>query len=1653
MSSTIQGPIIAIGASVDDLRAQREALRAELDAIKSAIKEAQTSIATDQRNSHQAQNADEQAGFQASIDNTRVYIGKQRESFQQLQNDIRQLSTKIPSLPLKVEVTGIGTDALEALTLIRDQFGELLGPLNGVTGRISSLIETFKLLGKIGEESTASAAAAAVKAANSIAAPIAIAGAQTELFVENLVKADAAEEKSVQQGELYGASLQKIATAEEASSVGTLAMGSAATTAETGVGGLIGGIAIGVTAVLAFAAGAFEAEKSTAELAHQYEILGQRAGITGQEVQGMTLVAKISGVSIDEFALTLERLSFRLSGSGGRGGGVAAGANQVQSAIEIMIGSVKNASGQFLSPIEIFKRLSDQFAVMPDGVAKTALAMELFGRSGAQLIPTLNLGSSAINELIQKANELGISIDGQPQKIRAWDQAVGELGLSWDSLKETLGDLHLLQAATKAVDLFTGALQSLKTSSNQISESLKGALNDTFTDKGISTLTAQGEAQVKAISDALAQKEQLVGRQGQTAFIPQLQNGLFPEADQQQIEESLKRIHAEVAGISDEGAKNVALQVRYRQLVQDLIDQGVIQQKDAVTLTAELQKRDEINSRTSLASPASVAASAAFTKQVQEINKELQTLDEKTNIFGDHAAGAFKKSEVSIADLKQKVIEFQTLVNSVGTAPQQGTAAQNKTYLEALNAATAAIPAGKQAIQEYTQAVAAQAQEAIKLQTEMEKLGEKYIQNSQKLVDLEQKQLSAAAQMQILRQAVRVTTDELNLSLVAIDRIAAVTPGGATAIKALHDAQAQAATSSAAVAAENARYAQSVTDLQAKITGLDVSLASGKLNAQQTIATTLQVKAAEDQLRAAKQAHIQVNDTLVQSEIKATQAVILEEEAVLAYIPKGVENNAARAKLNETINAQREALQKLNEEQAKAVTQAKTDADAQDKLAVETAAVQGRLAKYNEELAKAVAEYQAHATGSDKVTDKIKTLQNQLTLATAEWNKSTAAVKAAQDELERIATSGGGQAEQKQALTDLEGAEQKHIADLKEITRLQKELADQTPTLTSAFEQLTQIVGQFSGGLPAPLVRIVAMIKAFQSLIDLIQKLNSTKVNPINLPGTAGGSAGTGGSVAGGGGSNGSIFSGILGSEGAQTGLAVGGSAGIGAGIGGQIGGTEGAIGGGIAGVGALSTAESLSSAGGALTGSTGLAGVGVLGPIGIAVGALLLVFGAISQKIKAKTAELAAQISQSFQTIVDQYQAGNTSLVTAIQQTEAARANAIATLSGKKGGQDQLNTIIPQFDQQIAQLQAAQKQILDTFNKLAIQLSFPSTVQSTIKSLQDLNDQVKQFIDAGGNAATAAQVFGASLNQIKGTTADSLLQSEQTIISAMLQENDLIKQRADLIKSTNDQINGILNQGVLSRSQTTAQTAAAQIQTIKDNANAQLTSIDDQKSALDAQIAGQQQLFGLSTNVNTLKATQLAIEKQISAEQAVQVASEQKLLQQLQALKPGATSVDLGALATGQGSAGNAQLTHDNLVTSLQQQLSELQVELKDATNASGATNQDRQDLRKQIADLQAKLKAAIAAPVVQSPDTGVAASTDTTLANAIALALGGAGGLSSALTSALTALSRLTTKSSYGNVYVTVNGSNLTPDQLSKAIQDSLNQSYKSLQGSLQV
>ena len=119
--------------------------------------------------------------------------------------------------------------------------------------------------------------------------------------------------------------------------------------------------------------------------------LSKKTGVAVGELSKFSQAALMSGTSIDGVAVGLKKLSSNIV--------EAAGGNRELSKIFNILGvDVKNADGSIRDAGSVMLDISNIFATMEDGALKNALAVKLFGKAGADLIPMLNEGSAAIEK-------------------------------------------------------------------------------------------------------------------------------------------------------------------------------------------------------------------------------------------------------------------------------------------------------------------------------------------------------------------------------------------------------------------------------------------------------------------------------------------------------------------------------------------------------------------------------------------------------------------------------------------------------------------------------------------------------------------------------------------------------------------------------------------------------------------------------------------------------------------------------------------------------------------------------------------------------------------------------------------------------------------------------------------------------------------------------------------------------------------------------------------------------------------------------------------------------------------------------------------------------------------------------------------------------
>ena len=158
-----------------------------------------------------------------------------------------------------------------------------------------------------------------------------------------------------------------------------------------GLAGAAGGLsgALGSLVPLATGAGLAAMAKNAIDAADDMNDLSQKTGVSVENLSKFQQAANASGTSIEGVGAAMIKLNRNL----------ATGNDGAAEALTSLGVSATDASGKLKSTDAIMLEVADKFAKMPDGAGKTAAAMALFGKAGADMIPLLNGGSKAVTDL------------------------------------------------------------------------------------------------------------------------------------------------------------------------------------------------------------------------------------------------------------------------------------------------------------------------------------------------------------------------------------------------------------------------------------------------------------------------------------------------------------------------------------------------------------------------------------------------------------------------------------------------------------------------------------------------------------------------------------------------------------------------------------------------------------------------------------------------------------------------------------------------------------------------------------------------------------------------------------------------------------------------------------------------------------------------------------------------------------------------------------------------------------------------------------------------------------------------------------------------------------------------------------------------------
>lgn len=202
------------------------------------------------------------------------------------------------------------------------------------------------------------------------------------------------------------------------------------------------------------------------DLADKLDESAQKAAISAQSLSTLVYAAKFGSVDMDALTGALGKLSKVMFEAD-------TGSKKAAATFTALGVSFKDQEGKLRASDAVLIDLAERFSSMPDNAQKSALAMELFGKSGAEMLPFLNMGAEGIGKLREEARKMGLEISDEAaaaagdlndklDKMHAktegvWRQfsmkMIPTLSAAVDGFGESAASGGVLNAAMSAVDV------------------------------------------------------------------------------------------------------------------------------------------------------------------------------------------------------------------------------------------------------------------------------------------------------------------------------------------------------------------------------------------------------------------------------------------------------------------------------------------------------------------------------------------------------------------------------------------------------------------------------------------------------------------------------------------------------------------------------------------------------------------------------------------------------------------------------------------------------------------------------------------------------------------------------------------------------------------------------------------------------------------------------------------------------------------------------------------------------------------------------------------------------------------------------------------------------------------------------------------------
>ena len=135
--------------------------------------------------------------------------------------------------------------------------------------------------------------------------------------------------------------------------------------------------------------------------ADSFDKMSQRVGMSSETLSELSYAATLSGTSIERVEDSFKGLTQKIVEAVNKGGDADALFSSIGLSAQDLAAS---------TPEEQFYKVADAIANISDPTRRAAVAMQVFGESGHELLPLLSGGSAGLNKMRNEARELGATV-------------------------------------------------------------------------------------------------------------------------------------------------------------------------------------------------------------------------------------------------------------------------------------------------------------------------------------------------------------------------------------------------------------------------------------------------------------------------------------------------------------------------------------------------------------------------------------------------------------------------------------------------------------------------------------------------------------------------------------------------------------------------------------------------------------------------------------------------------------------------------------------------------------------------------------------------------------------------------------------------------------------------------------------------------------------------------------------------------------------------------------------------------------------------------------------------------------------------------------------------------------------------------------------